>query len=84
MPTPGTSHRRRRSGGERVFQDHDQRLWSVASWSGAEDALVFVCLSDSRAETRALSVSASTDVGDVSEDELRAWLDAAPPIGVLE
>ncbi len=75
--------RRRPSGGERVFQDHG-RLWSVAPWSGSEDALVFVCLSDARAESRALAVTERVDLTAVSEGELRAWLAAAPTIGILE
>jgi hypothetical protein len=84
MPTSSQLRLRRRpSGGERVFECHG-RLWSVAPWSGSEDALIFNSLSDARAESRALAVTAQMDLAAATERELRGWLAAAPSIGLLD
>ena len=81
------SHRERKSrpsGGERVFTDADGRLWSAAPL-GEDDGvtLIFTCISDDRQSGRALVIEDAEEVGDVGEDTLRAWLEAAPRIGRL-
>jgi hypothetical protein len=44
---------------------------------------VFTCISDGRQSGRALVVQLSGEVGDLEEETLRAWLEAAPRIGRL-
>ena len=74
----------RPSGGERVFTDGSGRLWSAASITDENGAtVVFTCISDGRKSGRALVVQLTGEVGDVEEDTLRAWLEAAPRIGRL-
>jgi hypothetical protein len=74
----------RPSGGERVFADTTGRLWSAASITDEHGAtVVFTCISDGRQSGRALVVQLTGEVGDVEEDTLRAWLEAAPRIGRL-
>jgi hypothetical protein len=74
----------RSSGGERVFTDDEGRLWRAAleERDGPDGALVFRCISDGRQSVRALAVDplALPDAGD---EVLRAWLRAAPRIGIL-
>lgn len=74
----------RSSGGERVFTDDEGRLWSAAleQRDDLDGALVFRCISDGRQSVRALAVDpfALPDAGD---ELLRAWLRAAPRIGIL-
>ena len=74
----------RSSGGERVFTDDEGRLWSAAleQRDDSDGALVFRCISDGRQSVRALAVDpfALPDAGD---EVLRAWLRAAPRIGIL-
>jgi len=74
----------RSSGGERVFADTTGRLWSAASLTDEGGVtVVFTCISDGRQSGRALVVTLTGEVGDVEEDTLRAWLEAAPRIGRL-
>ena len=74
----------RPSGGERVFADSQGRLWSAASLVEADGAtVIFTCISDGRQSGRALVVKLTGEVGDVEEDTLRGWLEAAPRIGRL-
>ncbi|MEO6525673.1 MAG: hypothetical protein ABIP93_03530 [Gemmatimonadaceae bacterium] len=75
---------RRSSGGERVFTDDEGRLWSAAleQRDGSDGALVFRCISDGRQSVRALAVDPFT-LPDAGDEVLRAWLRAAPRIGIL-
>ena len=74
----------RPSGGERVFADTNGRLWIAESLTDdAGITVVFTCISDGRNSGRALVVESSGEVGDVGEDTLRGWLEAAPRIGRL-
>jgi hypothetical protein len=45
--------------------------------------VIFTCISDGRQSGRALVVPLAEEVGDVGEDTLRGWLEAAPRIGRL-
>jgi hypothetical protein len=73
----------RDSGGERVFTDHEGRLWSAALQRGdPTGALVFRCISDGRQSVRALAVDPLT-LRDAVDDALRTWLGASPRIGTL-
>ncbi len=87
--TGRTSHHRP-SGGARVFADAAGRLWTAASLDGADGVtVVFTCISDGRQSGRALLVRRDPGPvledreGAVPEDTLRAWLEAAPRIGLL-
>ena len=72
----------RPSGGERVFTDAEGRLWSAATHSGADGVtVIFTCINDGRQSGRAISLP--QEVGDVGDETLRAWLEAAPRIGRL-
>lgn len=70
----------RKSGGERVFSDAQGRLWSAANTG---EAIVFTCISDGRQSGRALAVDLASLAEDVGDETLRAWLEAAPRIGML-
>ena len=74
----------RESGGERVFTDHEGRLWSAALEQRGDPtgALVFRCISDGRQSVRALVVDPIA-LRDAVDDALRVWLHAAPRIGTL-
>jgi len=77
-------HHNRPSGGERVFADAAGRLWSAAALTEADRfTVIFTCISDGRQSGRAILVDPVEEVGDVAEDTLRAWLEAAPRIGRL-
>ena len=84
---PRTSNRElslRPSGGERVFTDSLGRLWSAASHSEADGiTVIFTCINDGRQSGRAIVVELPQEVGDVGDETLRAWLEAAPRIGRL-
>ena len=84
---PRTSKRElslRPSGGERVFTDSLGRLWSAASHSEADGIpAIFTCINDARQSGRAIVVELPQEVGDVGDETLRAWLEAAPRIGRL-
>lgn len=74
----------RPSGGERVFTDANGRLWSAMST--VEDhgtTVVFTCITEGRQSGRAIVIDLSQEVGDVGDETLRAWLEAAPRIGRL-
>ncbi|MEX2154995.1 MAG: hypothetical protein WD825_16750 [Gemmatimonadaceae bacterium] len=78
----------RPSGGERVFTDAFGRLWSATSHP--EDhgiTVIFTCINDGRQSGRAIVIEltkeVSGEVGDVGDETLRAWLEAAPRIGRL-
>ena len=85
MPRRLTSSPRRPSqGGGRVFADDAGRLWNASPARGTPDgAVVFACISDSRASSRAIAIAAEVRVADVADDVLRAWLRDAPRIGRL-
>ena len=68
------------SGGERVFADDRGRLWSAAH---AGEVIVFTCISDGRHSGRAIVVNLAKLDRTVNDDALRAWLEAAPRIGML-
>jgi hypothetical protein len=74
----------RHSGGERVFTDDDGRLWSAAleQRDDPDGALVFRCISDGRQPIRALAVDPLA-LPEAADELLRAWLNAAPRIGIL-
>lgn len=84
---PKTSNRemhRRPSGGERVFTDALGRLWSAAShFENDGITVVFTCINDGRQSGRAIVIDLPQEVGDVGDETLRAWLEAAPRIGRL-
>lgn len=74
----------RPSGGERVFTDSVGRLWSALTH--ADDSgmtVVFTCITEGRQAGRAIVIDLSQEVGDVGDETLRAWLEAAPRIGRL-
>ncbi len=50
-----------------------------------EDAVtvIFTCISDGRQSGRAIVVESAEEVGEVGEETLRGWLEAAPRIGRL-
>ena len=74
----------RPSGGERVFTDANGRLWSAASVNGDQGVtVIFTCINDGRQSGRAISIDLTQEVGDVGDEVLRAWLEAAPRIGRL-
>ncbi|HEY6219627.1 MAG TPA: hypothetical protein VIV65_06195, partial [Gemmatimonadaceae bacterium] len=74
----------RPSGGERVFTDAFGRLWSAASHTDDHGlTVIFTCINDGRQSGRAILVEVSQEVGDVGDETLRAWLEAAPRIGRL-
>jgi hypothetical protein len=74
----------RPSGGERVFTDAFGRLWSAASIPNDQGvAVVFTCINDGRQSGRAIVIELTQEVGDVGDETLRAWLEAAPRIGRL-
>ena len=81
-----TSHANdtRPSGGERVFTDAFGRLWSAASHKDDQGVtVVFTCINDGRQSGRAILIDLTQEVGDVGDEILRAWLEAAPRIGRL-
>ena len=84
---PRLSHRQpnlRPSGGERVFTDASGRLWTAATHADENGAtVIFTCITDGRQSGRAIIVELSQEVGDVGDETLRAWLEAAPRIGRL-
>jgi hypothetical protein len=74
----------RPSGGERVFTDDMGRLWSATTVAeGHGLTVVFSCINDGRQSGRAIVIDLSQEVGDVGDETLRAWLEAAPRIGRL-
>jgi hypothetical protein len=74
----------RPSGGERVFTDANGRLWSAVSVTGDQGiTVIFSCINDGRQSGRAISIDLTQEVGDVGDEILRAWLEAAPRIGRL-
>jgi hypothetical protein len=75
----------RPSGGERVFADTSGRLWSAAALTEPGGVtVVFTCISDGRQSGRAMVLESSAEeVGEVGEEILRGWLEAAPRIGRL-
>lgn len=74
----------RPSGGERVFTDASGRLWSAISHASDEGAtVVFTCITEGRQSGRAIVIDLPQEVGDVGDETLRAWLEAAPRIGRL-
>ena len=74
----------RPSGGERVFTDANGRLWSAISTADDKGVtVVFTCITEGRQSGRAIVIDLSQEVGDVGDETLRAWLEAAPRIGRL-
>jgi len=79
-----TERNTRPSGGERVFTDATGRLWSAVSHTDAHGVtVVFTCITEGRQSGRAIVVDLPEEVGDVGDETLRAWLEAAPRIGRL-
>lgn len=85
MPRLSNKERNLRpSGGERVFTDAFGRLWSALTH--ADDSgvtVIFTCITEGRQSGRAIVIDLSQEVGDVGDETLRAWLEAAPRIGRL-
>ncbi len=74
----------RPSGGERVFTDAFGRLWSAATYTDTHGVtVIFTCVTDGRQSGRAIAIDLPEEVGDVGDETLRAWLEAAPRIGRL-
>ena len=75
----------RPSGGDRVFTDAFGRLWSAVSHTETNSGItvIFTCITDGRQSGRAIVVELPEEVGDVGDETLRAWLEAAPRIGRL-
>jgi hypothetical protein len=71
---------RQAAGGERVFADEKGRLWSAAH---AGEVIIFTCISDGRNSGRAIVVNVARLDSSVEDETLRAWLNAAPRIGML-
>src|SRR5687767_15848419 len=69
----------RPSGGERVFTDDAGRLWSASSHRDDQGGVtvVFTCINDGRQSGRAILIDLPEEVGDVGDEVLRAWLEAA-------
>ena len=64
-----------------MFADDLGRLWSAANTG---EAIVFTCISDGRQSGRALAVDLAALADDeIGDETLRAWLKAAPRIGML-
>ena len=85
MPRPSIKEMNSRpSGGERVFTDAFGRLWSAATHSDDQGVtVIFTCINDGRQSGRAIAIDLTQEVGDVGDEVLRAWLEAAPRIGRL-
>jgi len=45
--------------------------------------ILFTCITEARQAVRAIAVAPPTDLQDASDDALRRWLAAAPPVGKL-
>lgn len=74
----------RPSGGERVFTDAFGRLWSALTHTDENGVtVIFTCITEGRQSGRAIVIDLSQEVGDVGDETLRAWLEAAPRIGRL-
>ncbi len=74
----------RPSGGERVFTDDQGRLWTAISSVESDGVtVIFTCITEGRQSGRAIVIDLSQEVGDVGDETLRAWLEAAPRIGRL-
>lgn len=75
----------RPSGGDRVFTDAFGRLWSAITQTESQGGVtvIFTCITDGRQSGRALVVELPGEVGDIGDELLRAWLEAAPRIGRL-
>lgn len=74
----------RPSGGERVFTDSSGRLWSAITTTDDHGVtVVFTCITEGRQSGRAIVIDLSQEVGDVGDETLRGWLEAAPRIGRL-
>lgn len=74
----------RPSGGERVFADDQGRLWTAISTVERDGrTVIFTCITEGRQSGRAIVIDLSQEVGDVGDETLRAWLEAAPRIGRL-
>jgi hypothetical protein len=85
MPRLSTHEKNLRpSGGERVFTDSFGRLWSALSTAADSGVtVIFTCITEGRQSGRAIAIDLTQEVGDVGDETLRAWLEAAPRIGRL-
>lgn len=86
MPNLSSKHPPARpSGGDRLFPDATGRLWSAISQAESDGGftVIFTCITDGRQSGRAIVVELPQEVGDVGDETLRAWLEAAPRIGRL-
>lgn len=83
MSHPAARTNRRPRGGERIFADDAGRLWGATLGRGADEAVVFSCISDPRQTVRAIAVDEAHELADVNDETLRDWLRAAPRMGRL-
>jgi hypothetical protein len=69
----------------RIFADVGGRLWnaSLTSVKGT-DTIVFICVSEARQPTRALSVEGGFDLTAAAEVELQRLLEEAPRVRPIE
>lgn len=83
MSRPAARTNRRPRGGERIFADDAGRLWGAAHGRGADEAVVFSCMTDPRQTVRAIAIDRTYELADVNDETLRDWLRAAPRMGRL-
>ena len=86
---PRRRPRRRSSGGERIFEDRDGRLWSAGPLRiptgavEAEETILFTCVSEVRESPRAIGCPPGFRLVDAGADVLAALLAEAPKIARL-
>ncbi|HJU88917.1 MAG TPA: hypothetical protein VJ672_05960 [Gemmatimonadaceae bacterium] len=70
---------------ERIFEDEDGLLWTAFRPETPRDmeAVVFVCVSNSRVSPRAITPSADLSLEEADEVKLRQLLLEAPRLGNL-
>ena len=69
--------------GQRVFADDEGRLWNATFSASSGGAVEFSCISDARRSVRAIALDPTLTMADITDDTLRGWLRAAPPLGRL-
>lgn len=84
---PRTPRRPARPGTERerIFEDEDGRLWTAfrPPTPPNVEAVVFVCVSNSRISPRAISPDEPLKLEEAPEEALRSLLEHAPKLGEL-
>jgi hypothetical protein len=74
-----------RSSRERIFEDEEGLLWTAFRPETPRDmeAVVFVCVSNSRVAPRAITPQSQLSLEDADEEKLRQLLVDAPRLGNL-